>query len=527
MDSVLTEKADVIVVGAGLSGAWAAKVLASGGMKVVLIDAGPVLPWSMFSPDRAQVDLFNPRYHLFRLKLLLQGQSDQALSKFITRETYKLFLNRRTHAYSTPSDREFTWYRVRAVGGRGHLWGRVMLRVTDRQLGSPGFEWPLRYDDLAPYYREVEQVLEMGGAPSHMDEVPDGLYVHKRSLNSLEQKFSKAVLHRWPERRAVVNHVAQYEPSPLSPMLKIALVTGRLKLIENTVVGSLEFDGTGKRVSGVVTYEGTNGRAQIYRAPHIVLAASAFETIRILLNSRSKEFSKGLGNNNGLVGTRILEHVKAGITSQLPRSERAQNRTWSYNPFKLNAEPHGFYIAPFAQHERSTRSYFGYGVQGSISAHTGLFYLGAFGETVPSDRNCLRLDPVQKDRYGVPIALIDFSWAPEDVAMWEDASKSLFEMAEAFSEDTGIELMNPITNKVYSMLIATGPPVPGSNHECGGARMGLDPRSSVLDPYNRVWEAPNVVVCDSACFPSMPHQNPTLTTMALAVRASRQLLAQG
>ena len=167
----------------------------------------------MFSIDRDQADLFNPRYHLFRLKLLLKGQTDQAFSKFITRRTYRLFLDRRTHGYVTPPGRDFSWFRVRAVGGRGHLWGRVMLRVTDRQLCSPGFEWPLRYDDLAPYYSEVEQLLEMGGAPSHMSEVPDGVYVHKRSLGPLEQKFCEAVSRRWPDDGCVVNHVAQYEPS--------------------------------------------------------------------------------------------------------------------------------------------------------------------------------------------------------------------------------------------------------------------------------------------------------------------------
>ena len=183
-----------------------------------------------------------------------------------------------------------------------------------------------------------------------------------------------------------------------------------------------------------------NDAYRSYRAPYIILAASAFETVRILLNSRSKEFPNGLGNNNGFVGTRILEHVMADITSQLPASERTANPTYTHNPFKLNAEPHGFYIAPFVERERSARSHFGYGVQGSISMHTGLFYLGAFGETVPSDANRLRWIRCRKDRYGVPIASIEFSWGPEDVAMWEDASKSLFEMAAGIHQDSGINL---------------------------------------------------------------------------------------
>lgn len=527
MTSLSTQTADAIVVGAGLAGGWAAKELASGGMKVALLDAGPVLPESNFSINRSQTDLFNPRYHLFRLKLLLRGQTDQALSRFMSRETYKLFLDRRKESYVTAAGRDFRWFRVRAVGGRGHLWGRVMLRVTDQQLCSSGFAWPLRYKDLSPYYSEIEKLLAMGGAPSGTSEVPDGEYVHARSLNPLEQQFCDAVRHRWPERRTVVNHVAQYEPAPLSPMLKVAFATGNLRLFANKVAASLEFDAAGKNICGVVTVDAKSLIKQSFRAPYVILAASAFETVRILLNSKSKKFPNGVGNGNGLVGSRILEHVTATISNQLPPSVLIRNSKYVHNPFKLNAEPHGFYMPPFASFQRSNDSCFGYGVQGTISPYTGVFYLGAFGETVPSDGNRLRLHPTQRDQYGIPIAIIDFSLTAEDVAMWKDASSSLLEMAQAFSDYSGIDLVNPLTNQVYNMLSAKGPPSPGSNHECGGARMGIDASSSVVDGYNRVWETPNVLVCDSACFPSIPHQNPTLTTMALAVRATRNLLAVG
>lgn len=527
MSSSTIQNADAIVVGAGLSGSWVAKELTSGGMKVALFDAGSILPDAMFSNGRYRANVFNPRYHLFRLKLLLKGETDRALNKFISSQTYRLFLDRRRDAYVTPIDRDFSWFRVRAVGGRGHLWGRVMLRMTDRQLSSPGFEWPVRYVDLAPYYGEVEQLLELGGAPSQNSDVPDGNYVHARSLHPLEQQFCDAVIHRWPQRRAVVNHISEYEPSPLSPMLKAALGTGKLHLYSNRVVAALTTDDAANRITGITTVDTTSGVVENFRAPFVILAASAFESVRILLNSRSERFPKGVGNNNDQVGTRILEHVMASVVSQLPVSMCAKNPVYSHNPFKLNAEPHGFYMPPFAHREGSpTRFQRGYGVQGSISTDTGIFYLGAFGETVPSDNNRLRLD-VKKDRYGIPLASIEFSWAKEDIAMWSDAHDALLEMIQAFSRASGIKLKNPVTNRVYNMLAASGQPIPGSNHESGGARMGLDPGSSVVDPYNRIWEAPNVVVCDSACFPSIPHQNPTLTTMALAVRASRHLLAQG
>jgi choline dehydrogenase-like flavoprotein len=490
-------------------------------MKVALLDAGPILPDSTFSFCR-----FNRRYHFFRLKRLLKGDTERVLDKFVDNQKNKLFLDRHRDPYVTPKDRDFWWRRVRAVGGRGHVWGRVMLRVTDRRLSAPGFEWPVRYEDLAPYYSEIERLLEMGGAASETSEVPDGEYVHERSLHPLEQEFCGAVARRWPLRRAVVNHVAGYEPAPLSPMLEAALGTGRLQLFPNKTVASLTTGSPTNTVTGVTTVSTMSGALESFRAPFVVLAASAFESVRILLNSRSEKFPKGVGNSGGLVGTRILEHMAVAFSGQLPAS--MCDPTYSHNPFKVNAEPHGFYVPPFSHLENPRTGYrSGYGVQGTISTDTGLLYLAVFGETVPSDANRLRLDATRKDRFGIPLASIDFSWATEDLAMWKDASHSLVEMIEAFLRDSGIRLEQLVPDRVYNVLAANRPPLCGSNHECGGARMGRDPASSVVNSYNRLWDAPNVLLCDASCFPSIPQQNPALTTMALAVRACRQLLADG
>lgn len=516
---------DAIVVGAGLNGSWVAKELTAGGMNVALVDAGSILPDSEFRSVQLQQNVFNLRYHLFRIKLLLKGDTDRAFSKFITGQTSRLFLDRRRDPYVTPASRDFSWLRVRAVGGRGHLWGRVMLRFTDRQFTAPGFEWPVSYGDLAPFYDQIEELLEMGGAPALTPEVPEGKYIQERSFHPLEQQFRESVSRRWPERRLVVNHVAGYEPAPLSPMLRVANGTGRLALKPNKVVLALSTTGSENAVTGVTTVCTKSGAIGTLRAPYIVLTASAFETVRILLNSKCERFPNGVGNCNGLLGTRILEHMADGVLAAIPVSMRENQPRYQHNPFKLNAEPHGFYIPPFAHSESATGYRFGYGMQGTISTDTGVFYLGGFGETVPSDNNRLRLSEVTKDRFGVPAASIDFSWAPEDIAMWKDMNRVLAEMTEAFCTDAGIKLDHPLADRARSFLVGNRLPVPGSNHECGGARMGFDPTTSVVDPYNRLWDAPNVLVCDTACFPTIPHQNPTLTSMALAVRASRELLS--
>lgn len=527
MSSHVARTADVIVVGAGLSGSWVAKELTAKGMTVALLDAGSLLDHNMLSAASGRRTIFNPRYHLFRMKLLLRGQTDRALNRFISSESSKLFLDRRTDPYTTPSNKEFSWLRVRAVGGRGHLWGRVMLRLTDQQLSAPASEWPVTYQELCPYYSEVERLLELGGAPSQTIQVPDGEYVHSRSLNVIEEQFKASVTERWPLRPMVVNHVAHYEPAPFSPMLRLAFETGRLRLFPGKVVDKLAHERARARIVGVTAICAATGAKEFYRAPIVVLAASAFETIRILLNSRSTTFPHGVGNQNGLLGTRILEHIMVNFFGELPKSIRTKTPSYWHNPFKLNAEPHGFFIPPFSHREGTASGYQrDYGIQGTMSQHTGLVYLGAFGETLPRDTNRLTLDSSRTDRFGIPLASIDFVWDNEDLMLRRHAAEALAEMIEAFCKDSKISLIHPFMNRLYQALMTNESIIPGSNHECGGARMGSDPRSSVTDPFNRLWEAPNVLVCDSACFPTIPHQNPTLTTMALALRAARRLAAK-
>ncbi len=513
---------DAVVVGAGLNGSWAAKELAQGGMRVVVIDAGPVLDEMLIARRPTPRDVFDPRYHLFRLKALLTGDRQTAFNKLMDARTSALYLKRSSDPYGTPSGRDFAWWRVRAVGGRGHLWGRVMLRVTDADLRREGFEWPISAADLAPHYDEVERVMELGGAPSGRPDVPDGVYVRPRRLNALEASFCDAVAARWPRRRAVVNHVAEYAPSPLSPMLEAALATGNAELRPSTIAASL-LQGLGGAIEGVIVVDERTGRRSAIAAGHVVLAASAFETTRLLLNSASDAHPGGVGNGAGLLGARLLEHVVVGIGDKLPESVISADPRYHHNPFFLNEEPHGFYIPSFVQLEEPEHGAFGYGVQGTISPDTGIYYVGAFGEMRPSERNRLRVDTRRTDRHGVPVATIDFSWSPEDLALFQRESRAVAEMTAEFERATELRLQHPLATRLYEKLVSDRP-IPGMNHECGGARMGADPATSVSDPRGRLWDAPNVLVCDSAVFPSLPPQNPTLTSMALAVRAARSLV---
>ena len=515
---------DAIVVGSGPNGSWVAKELAERGWKVVVLDAGPILRDSLFTQEPSRDDVFNLRYQAFRLKSLLKGDRHGAFNKFIDRTTRELYLDRSAHPYTTVPGRDYAWFRVRAVGGRGHLWGRVMLRFTDTEFGRPGYEWPIRAGELEQEYGEVETVLELGGAPSTDPRVPDGRYVRPRQLNELEQTFCDAVERRWPERRAVVNHVAEYAPSPLAPMLRAAVETGNATLRPGAVVTRLH-EGPNGSIIGVDIVDAESGRRETLRAGKVVLAASAFETTRLLLNSASDHHPGGVGNHSGLLGTRVLEHIMASVLDELPPSLVCPTPRYHHNSLQLNEEPHGFFFPAFSATESPSDGPFGYGVQGTISTDTGLFYVGAFGETVPSDHNRLRLDRSRLDRHGVPVAEIDYRWSTADTALFDRARLAVGEMIEEFERAAGVRLRSPLATRLYSKLVAERP-VPGSNHECGGARMGSTAETGVTDPYGRVWSAPNVVVCDTSVFPSIPHQNPTLTSMALAVRAARSLVVE-
>ncbi len=511
---------DVIVVGTGLCGAAAADTLASAGLKVLVIDAGPVLTSAAFRRKPPVKNLFSPRHQLFRLKLLLQGDHAGAFNKFFDEQTEALYVKEKAQPFATPPSRGFSWWRVRTVGGRGHLWGRVMLRLSDESIHQPGYEWPLSVSELTEHYTHIEMCLELGGAIENHPEVEDGQYMHERTLGTHEQTFRAAVERRWPTRRVLVNRVAQYDPGPLSPLMTRAMSTGRTTIRPQTVVARLAEDEHGAIV-GVECIDTATGSRDTCRAPNVVLAASPFETVRLLLNSTSKLHPQGIGNSAGLLGTRILEHITASAMFELPKKSRSNAPRLMPYAFKLNEEPQGFYLPSFALAEHLGLAH-GFGIQGIFSQGSGLCYIGTFGETVPNDRNRLTLHKTMIDEWGIPSAHIDFDWSPDDLRSFEAAKIALDELLAEFESASGFKVKRPVTTQVYNLHTASRP-TPGSNHECGGARMGTDPKTSVTNSFGALWDAPNVILADASVFPSLPDRNPTLTSMALARRACTEL----
>ena len=451
---------DAIIIGAGLNGSWAAKVLTEGGMNVALLDAGPELSEDVFSQKVTKTDFFDPRFHLFRMKALIKGDFDRALNKFLDYRTQDLALSTQDYPYSTLDGKSYRWFRVRKVGGRGHLWGRVMLRLTDREfsandLNESQTSWPIRYSDLEAFYDEVETLLELGGAASNTSAVPDGQYIHERSLNHLESLFKDSVEEKWPERHVLVNHVAEYEPSPLSPMLIAAKRTGCLQLFASTAAKHvITCPETGNSI-GVSAIDLNSGEKVDFWGDNIILSASPYETVRILLSSVSSKHPQGLGNSFGQLGTQILEHVVCSFMAELPDTLRENNANYIHNPFKLNDAPHGFYIPTFRKQESDSLDFKrDYGIQGLISPESGLFYMGLFGETLPRPENCLKLNSSVKDKLGMPTLKIEFSWSENELNMLKDQKKVALELAKIFEDRVGVKLNNRIATRVHNHLWA-------------------------------------------------------------------------
>ena len=521
---------DAAVIGVGLTGSWAVKELSEGGLNVVALDAGPLLSSDYFLDPMLDGEIFNFKNQLYRLRLLLRGNHNKTFHKALFSRTQKLYTNEKDFPYTTPPGIKYRWMRSRTVGGRGHVWGRVCPRFNDKVFKSDrsqdiSFNWPLRLSDLEPYYKEIEMEMELGGAPSRSGRLENGIHVHGRSFNENEKLFIQAIEKRWNNRLFDVLPVLQYDPGPLSPMLISGINTERVTLMPNTVASKLINDNDGL-IRGVEYINSNNNKIGRISADVIVLSASPFETIRLLKSSVSAKHSDGLGNSSGLLGKYIIEQVHSSYVGILPKNMIDNRLINTLNPFKLNADPHGFYVPPFRRFESNSLDYQGdYGIQGGLSPTQKILFLDIFGESTPRITNFVEIDHNKKDKLGLPVPKISYQWDENDKRMWQDQNKIIKEMIYEFENANKVKMRYHPTTLAANYLTKGKMPLPGGAiHESGGARMGRTNKLSIVNPFNRIWDSPNVLVCDSSCFPSSGYQNPSLTAMALCLRACRNIL---
>ncbi|MFM9030665.1 MAG: FAD-dependent oxidoreductase, partial [Opitutaceae bacterium] len=519
------ETYDAIVVGSGISGGWAAKELAERGLKVLLLERGRDVKHGDYPTAMLDAWDFAGRN---RIAATAAGrQEKQGRTGYTTHpSSAHWFVDDVDHPYA--ETKRFDWMRGYHVGGRSLLWGRQSYRFSDLDFEANAKEgvavdWPLRYADIAPWYDHVERFAGISGQREGLPQLPDGEFLPPMEMNVLEKHVKRSIADRLSGRVMTIGRAAnltrphlgrgtcQYRNrcirgcpygayfSSNASTLPAAFATGNLTLRPFSVAAEVLYDAARGRASGVRVVDTVSLEVIDYRARIVFLCASAVASTALLLNSVSDRFPKGLGNDSGELGHNLMDHHfkvgASGITDAFA------------DRYYRGARPNGIYIPRFRNVDaKSRRKDYrrGFGYQGSASRsdwtrgirELGLFGgefkkalvspgpwqfgIGAWGECLPYHANHLKLDRTRRDRWGQPIVVFDCGWKENELAMRKDMQASAIEMLEA----AGLKEIKGYDDVVNS--------APGNCiHEMGTARMGRDPRSSVLNSWNQVHAVPN------------------------------------
>lgn len=546
------EEFDAIVVGSGATGGFAAKELSERGLNVLVLEAGGPLPEEKF--ELAAKAQFAAIGSWKRIKAGMTGQHKQALTSFYSAEKAFLFVNDNEHPYESAED-FYLWLRGKQVGGRFLSWGRAALRMSDytfkfKSHEGAGFDWPIAYADIAPYYERVERFLGMVGNDDGIAYCPAGSYLRPAGLSKAEQKFKAAVEGEFSDAKVMAWRYVCKEATPVDAQrnrttkpLAAAAATGRMTLRPNSPVERVNTDAKSGKATGVTYIDKLTGQRHEASAKVVVLCASTIESIRLLLNSPGAKHPNGLGNSSGLVGRYFMDQMLTlgfGTVPGFKGGELVDGKTPDDNHG-------GIYVPRFRQLKMPGELGYagGFNLQGIVGRPMlpphmdSVFGLTGHGEILPQAENHIRL-AAKRDRLGVPIPSVSMRLRDNDVKLLRDqvATQKAAMRAAGLATDflispLGIESDGPFMPNAkwyerlmfrlaYKRSVAVG----GAIHECGGARMGSDPKTSVLNAMNQVWDAPNVFVTDSSCFVTNGTCGPTLTTMALTVRACEHIAAE-
>ncbi len=541
---------DVLVIGSGASGGWAAKRLAEAGIKVALVDAGRPHRPDEFKEHQQPFDL---KYRNLATELIRRTRPRQKDCYACTEYTYDWFANDLEEPYTTTPGTGFSWQgRMRITGGRTNVWGRQSYRLSEQDMKGKSFDgsgedWPLSYNDLAPYYDLVEQYVGISGEAEGVPELPDGKFLPAMPMSCAEMQFRtrvKAKLGRTmtigrsanltvplnghaachycgPCERGCTTH--SYFNSAFTTVAD-ALETGNCTHIPNAMVYRVVMDQDHRKATGLLYVDRVTRETKEVRGRVVVVCAQALESARILLNSATRQQPNGLANSSEALGRYLMDHifVAGGATGDFPDLATKPTLT-------APRRPNGIYVIRFRNTingPRSKKFLRGYGFQGGSSVRfnweapgfgedykkallepVNSLRIAGFGECLPYRNNYVELDPETVDIYGIPVLRINMTWGENEKAMIPDMAESAAEMMEAAG-----------ATNIQPFMVLDREPGWGI-HEVGVARMGSDPKTSVLNQFQQTHDISNVFVMDGACFPSCGCQNPTLTIMALAVRS--------
>jgi len=544
---------DVCIVGSGAGGGMAAKVLTEAGADCVMLEAGPkwsveedgtMFKWNYESPRRGGAHRARPF-----------GEFDACLGGWdIPGEPY-----------TVGAGSEFQWFRGRMLGGRTNHWGRIALRFGPwdfkaRSRDGLGDDWPISYDDVKPYYDRLDQLVGLFGTNEGIENEPDGVFLPPPAPRAYELLVKKAcdqlkvtcipsriaILTKPHGGRAACHYCSQcgrgcnthsFFTTP-TVLLPPALATGRLALRTGAMVREVSTDAEGL-CTGVTYVDTATGKHEQVRARAVVLAASACESARILLNSRSTRFPNGLANGSGAVGRYLTDSTGSSVRGHIPALEALppfnEDGTGSmhlYMPWwgdnrKLDF-PRGYHIE-FGGGRRMP----GYGFGGGVEKVNGGGYGKALkddyrrffgasvgfsgrGEMIPNEHSYCDLDPETVDRWGIPVLRFHWKWSEHEILQVKHQQETFREIVETM----GGKVLGPPPGRDENYGISRGGQI---IHEVGTARMGDSPKTSVLNRYGQAHEVKNLFVADGGSFVTNAHKNVTWTILALAWRASEYL----
>ncbi len=535
---------DAIIVGSGISGGWAAKELCEKGLKVLLLERGRNLVHPDYPTATKDTWEFDHRLSLTqedKKKYFIQSRHYS-----IHEDNKHFYINDQENKYD--ETKRFDWIRGDIVGGRSVLWARGCYRWSDLYFEANlkdgiGVDWPIRYKDLAPWYDYVESFIGVSGNADGLEHLPDGKFLPPFEMNCVEKFFKEKIETRFSDRNVIIGRTANLTKpvkgrgqcmardlchrgcpygayfSTNASTMPAAFATGNLTLRPNSLVNKIIYDEKKQRAAGVEIIDTETRQTQEFYARIIFLNASTVATTFILLNSISSRFLNGLGNGSDQVGRNLMDHHKGlSFTASVEGFE---------DKYYYGRRPTNIYIPRFRNIKEKTPGFIrGYHFGGSAyrgrqqnDATIGAdlketmtepgqwqMNLYAFGECLPYADNRITLDHNKKDNWGRPVIAIDCEFKENEKAMHRDIAITGKEIMEA-SGFKDIEVNGSIS-------------FPGNaNHEMGTARMGRDPKTSVLNAFNQMHEVPNVFITDGSCMTSSACLNPSITYMALTARA--------
>ena len=541
---------DAIVIGSGISGGWAAKELTEKGLKTLMLERGPnyehikdyktanLDPWQFAHRGKVTQEQRKERPYIARTWGAKEAVIDNWAKDLDCPYT---------------EVKPFNWWRAYRLGGRSTLWGRQSYRWSDHDFGANqrdgwAIDWPIRYKDLAPWYDHVEQFIGVSGSTEGLEQLPDGHFLPPYDMTCVEKDVSARLKEHYKGmRHMIIGRVANltapipgrtqcqfrnrcWEGCPFggyfstqSSTLPAAVATGNLTVRPYSIVTRILYDKDKQKATGVEILDAETNKTYQYFAKVIFLNASALNSAWVLMNSATEVWPGGLGSSSGELGHNIMDHhYNVGAAGVMEGYE---------DKYYYGRRANGIYIVRFANLFGDKRDYLrGFGYQGSASregwdrnvaemsvgkglketlTEPGQWTVGVtgFGELLPYHENKITLDTNKKDKWGLPVLSMDAELKDNELKMRKDMAGE----ARAMLEAAGVTKVRTWDN---------GHHIGDGIHEMGSARMGKDPRTSVLNAHNQVWDAKNVFVTDGACMTSAACQNPSLTYMALTARAT-------